>query len=325
MRPSRAVRGLSAAIALGALLAVPFRAEAQSSPCPADTASTGRLCQSGLDALAAFLPVEGLLVSGGNPVPGTAAAIGRFGHLRITGRVGFARVTIPESGYDGTTDTVPAEKRLLVPVPRVDIALGLFRKQLPLGTAAVDLLGSAVLIPTGVTSRIAVDENAREVASVALGLGFGFRAALTMPAPKPTVSLSVMKRDMPAIRFGSRAGGDPLQAATSLSAINVRLMVGGKAGLLTLAAGAGMDLYSGTGVVTYADSTVARGDSTVTLKLSTSRIMTALNAGIEIGPVHLWAEGGLQVGKKTELATPFELNDPSSSRFYGGTGVALQF
>ncbi len=325
MRPSPAVRLGPAAIALFALLAAPDRAGAQGSPCPADSVSAGRLCQSGVDGLTAFLPLEGLLVSGGNPVPGTAGAIGRLGHLRITGRVGFARLTIPQSSYDGTTDTVPAEKRLLVPVPRLDIAFGLFSKQLPLGTAAVDLLGSAVLIPTGVTTRIDVDENAREVASVALGLGFGFRASLTMPAPRPTVSLSVMKRDMPSIRFGSRASGDPMQAATSLSAINVRLMVGGKAGLLTIAAGGGLDLYTGTGVVTYADSTVAGGDSTVTMKLSTSRIMTALNAGIELGPIHLWAEGGLQVGKKTELLTHFELNDPSSSRFYGGTGVALKF
>jgi hypothetical protein len=325
MRPSRAPHACRTAIALVALLPLPARAATQSSPCPVDTTSTGRLCQSGVDALTAFLPVEGLLVSGGNPVPGTAAAIGRLGHLWVTGRVGFARVTVPQSSYDGTTDTVPAEKRLVVPVPRLDIALGLFSKQLPLGTAAVDLLGSAVLIPTGATTRIAVDQNARQVASLALGLGFGFRAALSMPAPKPTVSLSVMKRDMPSIRFGSRAGGDPLQAATSLSAINVRLMVGGRAGLLTLAAGAGLDLYSGTGVVTYADSAAAGGDSTVTVKLSTSRIMTALNAGIEFGPVHLWAEGGLQVGKKTELPTYFELNDPSSSRFYGGAGVALKF
>jgi len=308
-----------------ALLIAAPRASAQSPTCPSDTTATGRLCQSGIDALTAFLPVEGLLVSGGNPVPGTAAAIGRLGHVRITGRVGFARVTIPGSGYDGVADTVPAEKRVMVPVPRLDLAIGLFSKTLPLGTAAIDLLGSAVLIPTGVTTRIAVNENARRLGPLALGLGFGFRAALTMLPPKPTVSLSVMKRDMPSIRFGSRSGGDPLQAATSLSAINVRLMVGGKAGLLTLAAGAGMDLYSGTGVVTYADSTLARGDSTITVTLSTSRIMTALNAGLSLGPLHLWAEGGLQVGKKTELATPFELNDPSSSRFYGGTGVAIAF
>lgn len=325
MRPSPAVPGWRTAIPLLALLATPSGAAAQAGLCPGDTTATGRLCQSGVDALTAFLPLEGLLVSGGNPVPGTAAAIGRLGHFRLTARVGFARVTIPESGYDGTTDTVPAEKRLLVPVPRVDLALGVFSKTLPLGTASVDLLGSAVVIPTGATTRIRVDENAREVASMALGLGFGFRAALSMPAPKPTISLSVMKRDMPSIRFGSRAGGDPLQAATSLSAINVRLLVGGRVGLLTLAAGGGLDLYSGTGVVTFADSTVPAGDSTITVKLSTSRIMTTLNAGIEVGPIHLWAEGGLQVGKKTELATPFELNDPSSSRFYGGTGVALKF
>lgn len=325
MTPRQAVRVLRTGLPLALLLATARVAGGQASPCPADTTATGRLCQAGVDALTVFLPVEGLLVSGGNPVPGTAAAIGRLGHASVIGRVGFARVTIPDSRYDGTTDTVAADKRILVPVPRVDVAVGLFSKKLPLGTAAVDLLGSAVFIPTGATTRIHVTENARLLGSLALGLGYGFRAALTMPAPKPTVSLTVMKRDMPSIRFGDRSAGDPLQIATTLSAINARLMVGGKAGVVTLTAGAGLDLYSGTGVVTYADSTLAAGDSTVTEKLSTSRIMTALNASLDLGPLHLWGEGGLQVGKKTELATPFELNDPSSGRFFGGAGVTIQF
>jgi hypothetical protein len=318
-----------AALACTLLLLLPDRLTAQDSsstsagPCPADTTAVSRVCQAGADALTAFLPVEGLLVSGGNPVPGTAGGIGKFGHVRIGARVGFARVTLPSAGYDGSTDTVAADKRLLVPVPRIDLSLGLLSKTLKLGTVTVDLLGSAVVIPTGATTRVRVDENARSIAGLALGLGFGLRLGMAMPEPKPTISLSLMKRDMPGIRFGDRSAGDRLSAATTLSAINVRLLVGGRLKLVTLAAGGGLDLDQGSGSVTYADS--AGADSTVTMDLSTSRIMTALNAGLDLGPLKLWAEGGFQVGRKTELVTRFERNDPSSGRFFGGVGAAIQF
>jgi hypothetical protein len=225
--------------------------------------------------------------------------------------------------YDGTSDTVQADKRLMVLLPRLDLALGLFSKKLPLGTVAMDLLGSAVVIPANATTRVRLDENARTIEGLALGLGFGFRAAVVMPAPKPTISLSVMKRDMPAIRFGDLAAGDRLSAATSLSAISARLLVGGRLRILTLAAGGGIDLYKGSGSVSYADS--AGVDSTVAVQLSTMRIMTTANAAIALGPVTVWGEGGFQVGKKTELVTVFRRNDPSSGRFFGGLGASLQF
>ncbi len=324
-RPDPRPRRLVPLLALCALVAAPLASQDSTAagPCAADTTRASRICQAGVDALTAFLPVEGLLVGGGNPVPGTAAGIGKFGHARIAGRVGIARVTVPSAGYDGTSDTVAADKQLYVPVPRLDLQLGLLSKKLKLGTVTADFLASAVVIPTGATTRIRIDDNARTLAGMALGLGFGVRLGLTMPAPKPTVSLSVMKRDMPGIRFGDRAAGDQLSASTTFSAIAVRLMVGGRYKLLTLAAGGGMDLYKGTGAVTFADSTGA--DTTVAVDLSTSRIMTTINAGLDVGPVKLWAEGGFQVGKKTELATTFERNDPSSGHFFAGLGAALQF
>jgi hypothetical protein len=132
-----------------------------------------------------------------------------------------------------------------------------------------------------------------------------------------------MKRDMPAVRFGNVAAGDRLSAATSFSAISARLLVGGRFPLLSLSAGGGVDLYKGSGSVTYADSTGV--DSTVAVQLSTMRIMTTVNAAIDLGPVILWGEGGFQVGKNTALATVFRRNDPSSGRFFGGLGASLRF
>ena len=131
----------------------PASLSAQDPNCPADSTAGGRICQAGVDALTLFLPTENLLVSGGNAVPGTAAAVGKFGHFRIGARIGLVRVTIPETSYNGTSDTVAADTRLLIPVPRLDLSVGLFSKALPVGTASVDLLGSAVILPTDVSSR----------------------------------------------------------------------------------------------------------------------------------------------------------------------------
>ncbi len=296
---------------------------AQTPGCPADTTQAGRICQAGADALVLFLPVEGALVGGGNPVPGTAAALGQFGRFRLSGRIGLVQVTIPDAGFDGANDTVPAEKRLLVPMPRLDLAIGLFGKKLPLGTASVDLIGSAVVIPLNASSHYRMDPNARRIQDLAIGLGFGFRAAIAMPK-KPTVSLNVMKRDMPAIIFGNLAKGDQLAASTSLSMISARLLFGGKLGPLELTGGGGIDMLKGKGKVAFHDP-VAGTDSTIAVDLSTSRINTLLNASINAGPLKLWGEGGFLVGKDEGTATTFERIDPAGGQFYGGLGAAIAF
>lgn len=309
------------------VLTAPVMAQTDSTTvegCPADSTQASRVCSAAFDALTMLLPVEGVLVSGGNPVPGTAAALGRFGKFRLGARIGFTSVTLPSSGYDGTSDTVPADKTLLVPMPRLDLAAGILSKKLALGTVGVDLIGSAVLLPTNISSRYKVDITARKIGPLALGLGYGFRAGLAMGKAKPTVSLSVVKRDMPVLRFGDLASGDLSSVATNLSAINIRLLVGGKLSFLTLSAGGGMDMYKGNGTVSWHDQATGT-DSTISVALSTSRITTTLNAAIGLGPLSLWGEGGFQVGKTTEVTTNFEGVDPNAGRFYGGIGAALKF
>ena len=49
---------------------------AQGSGCGAFTGSSRRVCDAAVDASRAFHPVAGLLVSGGNPVIGTANTLG---------------------------------------------------------------------------------------------------------------------------------------------------------------------------------------------------------------------------------------------------------
>ncbi len=144
-------------LVLGAATSVAAQASAPAttavSPCPSDTTPSSRICQAGADALTALLPIEGLLVGGGNPVPGTAGALGRFGHARLTLRVGIASLTAPKTSYDGTSDTVLADKRLLVPLPRVDLSLGLFSKALPLGSVAMEEIMPMERATSGASAR----------------------------------------------------------------------------------------------------------------------------------------------------------------------------
>lgn len=299
------------------------QADSAAATCPADTTRAAKVCAAGFDALTILLPVEDALASGGNPVPGTAGAIGRFGHFRLSGRVGFTSVALPSTRYSGATDTVPLDRHLLVPIPRLDLSAGLFSKKLPLGTVAVDLLGSVVVLPTNVSGRYRVDPSARTIGPLALGLGYGFRAALAMGKGKPTVSLSVVKRDLPVLHFGDLAAGDQSSVSSNLSAITVRLFAGGKTKLLYFAAGAGVDLIKGDGTVSWHDQ-AAGTDSSIAVPLSTMRITVAMNAAIDLGPLTLWGEGGFQIGKTVEVTTKFEGINPNAGRFYGGLGVAIQ-
>lgn len=297
---------------------------AQTPGCPGDSTQAGRICQAGADAVTLFLPVEAALVGGGNPVPGTARALGQFGRFRLAGRIGLVRATIPSAGYDGTSDTVKMDKRLLIPMPRLDLDVGVFSKKLPMGNVSVDLLGSAVVVPIGRSSRYRLDENARRIDQFAIGLGFGFRAAFAMAGNKPTISLNVMKRDMPGIIFGDLSKGDQLQASTTLSALSVRLLVGGFLGPFEMTGGGGLDMLKGKGKVAFVDP-VTSTDSTVAFDLSTSRINVLLNAAINLKPLKLWGEGGFLVGKDEGTLTSFERIDPAGGQFYGALGAAIAF
>src|SRR6266487_5420245 len=44
-------------------------------------------CNTAVDAVRAFYPLAGMIVSGGNPVLGSGGALGGFGHLMLTARV----------------------------------------------------------------------------------------------------------------------------------------------------------------------------------------------------------------------------------------------
>src|SRR5260221_6244318 len=52
-------------------------------------------CNTAVDAMKAFSPLAGLVISGGNPVLGTAGTLGGFGHIAFSARVNATQVALP--------------------------------------------------------------------------------------------------------------------------------------------------------------------------------------------------------------------------------------
>ena len=52
-------------------------------------------CNTAVDAMKAFSPLAGLVISGGNPVLGTAGTLGGFGHIAFSVRVNATKVALP--------------------------------------------------------------------------------------------------------------------------------------------------------------------------------------------------------------------------------------
>lgn len=271
-------------------------------------------------------PTAGLLLSGGNPVLGAAegGGSGRFGHLQLTFRTVVAEVVGPDTRYDGASDTVGIGHRGHLAVPQVDLALGLFSRTLPnLGTITFDLMGSALGIPDASIGSFQVTPGARSLGNLAVGFGFGFRAAV-IGEKLPAVSLSVMKRDTPTITYGSITGGENASYTFNTSAINVRLFLGRRFGIVEIAGGGGINLYSGDASVLFVDPQTSTLQAPVAFRLKATRLVTAFNTGLVLGPVHLSGEGGYQVGKDEGLTTRFAENNLKAGKFFGSVGLGFR-
>src|SRR2546426_7735494 len=53
-------------------------------------------CQAAVDGIRAFYPLAGMVVTGGNPVIGTARSLGGLGHFALTARVNAIKAALPD-------------------------------------------------------------------------------------------------------------------------------------------------------------------------------------------------------------------------------------
>jgi hypothetical protein len=296
-------------------------AAAQLSDCNAFSGSSRRICDAAVDGTRAFHPVAGLLVSGGNPVLGTANTLGGFGRVAVTARANAADVVLPDPGYDGRPGAVPSSEELYAPVPLIEAAAGIYQG-LPSGLLSIDLLGSAQLLPTDQIDHLSVDRDATRLGDVALGFGYGVRVGLLRDeGPLPAVAVSAMRRNIPEVAYGDLAGGDAFRYAVDLQATNLRLVASKQFAALQLAAGIGWDRYTGDARIGLRD----QAGSELEVGLEESRTLSFVNAGLDLAAFSLIGEAGYQSGRDTELSTDFEDFDTTDGTFFAGLGVRLSF
>src|SRR5947208_14599255 len=132
-------------------------------------------CNTAVDAMRAFHPLAGMIVSGGNPGLGTSGSLGGIGHLTITARVNAIKASLPNPD-SASQSRVPSSFHGAIPAPLVEAALGLVRGRG--GFLSVDALGSAVVLPTSRVSGLSVDSNAAHIGGAALGIGYGARVGI---------------------------------------------------------------------------------------------------------------------------------------------------
>jgi hypothetical protein len=296
-------------------------AVAQLSGCSSLNANTRRICNAAVDGTRAFHPVAGLLVSGGNPVIGTANTLGGLGRFSLTARANAADVILPDPGYDGTSGQVPSSDELYAPVPLLEGAAGIYQG-LASGLLSIDFLGSAQLLPTHQIDNLTVDGDARRIGDVALGFGYGLRVGIIRDdGPLPAVSVSAMRRNIPQVAYGDVEQGDEFRYAVDLQATNLRLVASKQFAALQLAAGVGWDRYTGDAEIQLRDQPA----TALEVGLKESRTLAFLNAGLDLAALSVVGEAGYQSGRDQELSTDFEDFDTKSGKFFAGLGLRVNF
>lgn len=307
--------------ALVLLTVVALPVAAQEPQCQNINAQAQAACNTMVDATKAFHPLAGMILSGGNPVLGSAGTLGGFGHVSATLRINAIKASLPNPD-SAAQNPVPSSFDGYLPAPVVEAAIGLYRGPGG-GLLSIDGLASAVLLPTTRVQGMSVDPDAPKIGDVALGLGYGVRIGVLRGAfPVPSVSVSVMKRHLPRVQFGDVAGGDPADFATDFDATNWRVVAGMRVLFADVAAGVGIDHYTSAATIHYFDGLTTH---TVTLDLANTREVLFANAGLTMGFVKLVAELGYQTGTDQSFATTFSDFDPKAGHVFWGAGLRINF
>lgn len=292
---------------------------------PFGGAQAQNICNAAVDGAAVFVPVAGILVTSGNPFLGATGGLGGLPHLGITLRVNATQVVIPDLNYNGIGNTVAAGQTVTAPAPLIEGALGVFGG-LHGGSLALDVLGSAQLLPTNLIDNVHIDVNARRIGSIALGLGFGGRLTLLAEGTLlPALTVSAMRRTLPRIGVGSIVAGDRYSFATDLTSTEYRATIGKRFGPFALAAGAGWTGYAADAQIFFLNPVTTEPEPPVFVTVNDSRAVGFVDGGLALGRVYLVAEAGLQRGKDLGLVTTFTGNDAKDQRLFGSFGLRFGF
>jgi len=301
---------------------------AQEPQCASTNNFVQAACNTAVDGVRAFYPLAGMVVTGGNPVIGTAGSLGGLGHFALTARVNAIKAALPDPTATNQTP-VPTSFNGAVPAPVIEGAIGL-TKGLGGGLLAVDVLGSALILPTGI-DNLTVDADATKFLDAALGIGYGLRVGVLNGAvPVPAVSVSWMHRKVPRLRYGTLGPiigtGDEFEFTMDLTSDSYRAVAGWKLAVVDLAAGIGVDRYKSRDTnIRFYDAVTPTSVRTVVINPTNTRAVVFVNGGLSLGVAKLVAELGLQAGKDQNYVTQFSDFDPKAAHAFGGIGFRFGF
>ena len=312
-------------------------------------------CQKSVDLFNYMAPQVGTAMAGGNATLGQASTLGGLGHFSLGVRVTAVDGAIPdfgESDEPSTNDAVSTTykmERAPVPMPGVDLAVGLF-KGIPLGITnlgGLDFLMSASYVPE-------IDKEDQDVKLLtpdgSLKLGFGARLGILQEgAVMPGLSVSYLQRGLPTLRVNAviSDGIEALDDSISLrdfklDAKSWRIVASKKLLFIGLALGYGQDTYDASSDITavvkeacidpsivcrFSPAPRADGEpgSLVTFEQSVTRSNMFANLSLNLVILKLVGEVGQVSGGTINTFNIYEGEAPDKTRNYASVGFRIGF
>jgi hypothetical protein len=319
--------------AAGCAIAAPAAAQGSlSDQCAAAPSAAQRTCYAIAQAATSAQPALGIALAGGNATLGTASTGGvHLGVIpRVSGtlRVNGVYVRLPDvltkQSASGATNQVNGKLRLVVPAVNATATVGVFPgiSLAPTvgGVGAIDLVGSASLLPLGATKGFSGSP-----VSWGGGLRIGLlRESFTMPG----VSATVLYRKLPTVDLGEvcpsgalgapgaetcAGGGNAGEAHFGLTDWSTRVAVSKRLLVIGLAAGVGYDRFHSDVSYAYRYNDPVSGVAQVrrgSTALSSHRVSAFADASLNLLIASATLEAGYMRG-----GDPIRGYDPSTTGF----------
>lgn len=309
-------------------------------------------CAAVAQAVDAAQPQLGILMAGGNPTLGTASTGGvRLGLLpRVSAgvRLNVVLARLPDIREENSSGDEVGLEEFSFPAPAVggNLSVGVFPgiSLAPMvgGFGAIDLLGSATILPVSLAGVEGLEKNP-------ISWGAGARVGLLRESfITPGVSVSVMYRQMGDLKFGdvcegeetpfpgepngrvcSTNEGDFGEIEFGLSNVSGRLAVSKRLLGFGLTAGAGYDRFNTEGNIAFrgppplgfAPQPIYRLDD---VAVDNDRWSAFLNGSFTLLVGSVVAEAGWMQGQEPISGFPARSDfDPRHGTFFGSLGARL--
>lgn len=303
---------------------------------PVPTGFGADACQKARDLFVFLAPQVGTALSGGNVMLGEGGTLGGWGKRSVVLRTSVVEGFAPEGtvNISGSAELQPANfgaQRVPVPVPSLDLAIGLFRG-LPVGltnVGGVDLLVGVTYLPDITRDQFTLSPDGNGIAAT-VGARIGL---LQESAIVPGVAVSWLRRRLPTTTARYTSGNDSLGVLDTRVATTVfRVTAKKHFGLFGLGGGFGQDRHrTSTELEAIVNETVqgtpVRGiirASDFDFTTTRSTVFANVSFGLPIAQLVLEV-GQSRAGDLRQTTNTFGSRRANEAYRYGSLGLGLRF